>query len=313
MVRDLLIRFVFLSALMLSAVIAEESSLKALARVGSDFIYFKDLERELKGRLEYIELFKKGIHQVDKSILTQLVDRLIDRNLLIAFGNQSGFVDEERVSKMLTEFVNKMGGAKIAEERLTSYGIDWQSWRKNMSDDIRVILIGEAISKNLRSPSAEEVSKFVDANANTIYDPPRANLSVIVIGSSNELREESKLISFVQQLREKPEDFANQARRYSDGSSAQQGGELGYFAKGALTDDVEEKISKLQVGEISDPISYGDKKFIFKVNERKGGKLDDAGKNEIARENIIIKMGQEKIESILARLRSKTEIEKYKI
>jgi len=49
-------------------------------------------------------------------------------------------------------------------------------------------------------------------------------------------------------------DFADFAERYSDCPSSEEGGDLGYFGRGAMVPEFEEKAFGLKVGEVSEVV-----------------------------------------------------------
>ncbi|MBI2050190.1 MAG: peptidylprolyl isomerase [Parcubacteria group bacterium] len=78
-------------------------------------------------------------------------------------------------------------------------------------------------------------------------------------GKSDEELEQQAL-SLVVLAREEGADFAQLAREESyDAATAHQGGDLGYFGRGALEPALEQAIFGMEIGEVSDPVksSYG--------------------------------------------------------
>jgi foldase protein PrsA len=60
------------------------------------------------------------------------------------------------------------------------------------------------------------------------------------------------------------------ARNYSeDEASRDRGGDLGYVSKGALPEEIEERIFAMEEGEVSPVVELEGKFFIFKVEERR--------------------------------------------
>lgn len=66
------------------------------------------------------------------------------------------------------------------------------------------------------------------------------------------------------------EDFGELAREYSDDGSAPQGGELGWFGKGAMVPDFEAAAFALDSGQISDPVATQYGYHIIKCEGKRG-------------------------------------------
>ena len=63
------------------------------------------------------------------------------------------------------------------------------------------------------------------------------------------------------------ESFEDVARKYSNGPTAQQGGDLGYFRRGMLAKELEDKTFTLKRGELSDVIRTKQGFVILKVTD----------------------------------------------
>lgn len=76
------------------------------------------------------------------------------------------------------------------------------------------------------------------------------------------------------QLQQKPDRFAELAKKYSqDPGSAEKGGDLGYFARGAMVPAFDDAVFKLKTGEISAPVETEYGYHIIRVTGARGGKV----------------------------------------
>lgn len=297
--------------LKIAVCLAEGSELRALASVGGKIINQKDLEREIRGRLEYARFSKEEISTLDPKFISATVDRLIDRALLLNYGKQQGLVNEELVKTALSGFMDGMGGEKGAQARTAEQGVDWDAWRSNLTDDLRLLAIAEALSKKFRTPKREEVDRFMKEQPMKIFDPLRVRISVIVINPKNALWKTEELSKFIEELKKSPEKFDEQAKQVSDGASGKEGGAQGLIVKGTYDKVIEDVIYGLKVGEVSEAILFSGKKYIFKVDERKGDLPDEKAKIAMATEALIVENSKNNISKLLEDLKSKTRIEKF--
>ncbi|MBI3221978.1 MAG: peptidylprolyl isomerase [Nitrosomonadales bacterium] len=105
-------------------------------------------------------------------------------------------------------------------------------------------------------------------------------------------------------------DFAEYAKKYSDDrGSAEQGGDMGYLHGGMLAGSAAEAVSKLKVGEISEPSLLLEGVGVFKLIDRKDAKLNtfDAVKGR-ATELLINEEAERAWKDLIAQLRKKTSI-----
>jgi peptidyl-prolyl cis-trans isomerase SurA len=76
-----------------------------------------------------------------------------------------------------------------------------------------------------------------------------------------------KALAIAEEARQRGVDFAALARRKSEGSSAPEGGDLGYFKRGVMLPEFERVAFKLKEGEISDPVRTQFGWYVIKVEE----------------------------------------------
>jgi peptidyl-prolyl cis-trans isomerase C len=100
-------------------------------------------------------------------------------------------------------------------------------------------------------------------------------------------------------------DFAELARKNSDDpSAAEKGGDLGYYKKDSrMPDALKTAIFALQEGELSAPVKYGGRYYIFKVTERRAQSYTDA------LPNLLQRIQDVKIKEKLDEIRAETQVE----
>lgn len=149
----------------------------------------------------------------------------------------------------------------------------------------------------------EEVSEYYEQNKGSFTEKEQIHL--YNISTANE--EEAQVI--LEQLKAGG-DFSEIAKEKSTGSSAAQGGDLGYLTKGTVIPEVEEKIFALEIEELSEVVKTDFGFNIFKITEKKPEivKALEEVKEEIIQTLLPTKQ-KEAFDNLLEELKGKVEIE----
>ncbi|MDP6344885.1 MAG: peptidylprolyl isomerase [Alphaproteobacteria bacterium] len=126
--------------------------------------------------------------------------------------------------------------------------------------------------------------QIADDEVDEVYSRLRANagrseqrVSEIFLPIDNPQQEEEvrrSALRLLQQLRQGA-DFAAIARQFSRGATAAQGGDVGWLQPGQLSSQLDQAISKLEVGAISEPIRAAGGFYLMRINQRR--KIAPAG------------------------------------
>ena len=103
----------------------------------------------------------------------------------------------------------------------------------------------------------EDLQKYYDDNKEDYKKDPARKVKLVAINlepSEADKKLVKTKVDSIYNLAISGEDFAELAKKYSEGPSAPQGGDLGYFSKGKMVPAFEEAAFQLNKGEISEPV-----------------------------------------------------------
>jgi peptidyl-prolyl cis-trans isomerase SurA len=254
-----------------------------VARVNSAIITRNDLAKAKEQIVT--EAHDKGAdagQDVAKREADMLRD-LIDQKLLVQKAAELDITGDTELIKKLDEMRKQMGLASMEdlEEEAKKQGISWEDFRQNMRNNIVTqAVIGREVGSHIQ-PSQQETQKFYDEHKQELEQPEQVILSEILIAPTKpakegdkapdatpeELAAAEKKANDIQAELKKGAKFEEEAKKFSDGPTAAQGGSLGAFKRGTLAKELEDKTFAMKSGEISDAIRTRQGFIILKVDQ----------------------------------------------
>jgi peptidyl-prolyl cis-trans isomerase SurA len=215
---------------------------------------------------------------------------LIDQQLLIQKGQDIGVNVDADMIKKLDDLRKQMNANSMEdlEKAATEQGVSFEDFKQNMKNSmITQQVIGKEVSSKIQV-TKQEVQAYYDSHKAEMDQPEQIRLSEILVAietpkapdakegekkdalgepdpaavaaaeaKAKELEEEIKKGAFFEEV----------AKKSSNGPTAAQGGELGFFKRGVLAKELEEKTFAMKPGEVSDPIRTKQGFVILKVLE----------------------------------------------
>lgn len=122
-------------------------------------------------------------------------------------------------------------------------------------------------------PTEAQLRAFYENNKALFTEPAKQRLSLILlkVDPSSAQAVWDSALQEAQGIRErllKGADFAETARLHSGDESAAKGGDMGSMHRGAIAEHVAERLDKLAIGEISEPLQLLEGVGLFRVDER---------------------------------------------
>ena len=211
------------------------------------------------------------------------------------------------------DFAQVAAGASDARDALKGGDLGWRP-----NDSLPPLFLAELqklqpgqVSEVLRSPSGFHIIKLVEkrsGNVPVMVTQTHARHILIKISEILPESEAKKLLMEIKQRIDAGADFAEQAKRYSQDGSAQQGGDLDWLFPGQTVPEFEGAMDKLQPGMIGAVLTqFG--WHLIQVLERRNTDVSEQQKRQQARASIGTFKSDELYQDWLRQLRDRAFIE----
>ncbi len=251
-----------------------------VATVNGVDISRKDYNREVQLYKDRMARNGQSLNEQQIKIIgNQILDRMIETELLYQESRKQGVriasdEIEAQLGKIKERFSNEQEyKAAISQMNLTEDGV-----RAQIEKGLAINqLVKTRIADNIKIEE-EESRKFYDANPDLFKQPEEVKASHILVKVEQDAEAQKKSaagakIEQIQQRLKKGEDFAVLAREASEGPSAPNGGDLGYFKRGTMVKPFEDAAFALEVNQVSDVVETQFGYHLIKVYDKKPEKV----------------------------------------
>jgi peptidyl-prolyl cis-trans isomerase SurA len=198
---------------------------------------------------------------------------LIDQSLLVQRGKDMGVSVEPDVIKQLDQIriENKLPSMEALEQAVSGEGLNWEDFKNNIRNGL---LTKKVISSEVGSHiniSKDEIQKYYDEHKAEFMRPEQVVLRSIEVNTAGkdeaEVAELRKKADTARKRIMDGEDFGEIAKRYSDGSTAKQGGYLGEYKRGELSKELEDTVFKMKRNDLTEVMETKQGFLIMQVME----------------------------------------------
>src|SRR6266852_6232868 len=251
-----------------------------IARVNNEIITRSELEKarasaeddarqECQGKCTPEQL-RTDIDDRQKNTLRDL----IDQSLLIQRGKDMGVNVEPEVIKRLDQLrqQNKIDSMEDLEKAVTAQGSNWEDFKNNIRNGILTQrVIGSEVGSHITIGKGE-VEKYYNEHKKEFVRPEQVALREIEVSTEGKKDEElpelkKKAETALKRVKD-GEDFGEIAKRFSDSSTAKQGGFLGVYKRGELSKALEDIVFKMKKNELTDVMDTKQGYLVLQVLER---------------------------------------------
>jgi peptidyl-prolyl cis-trans isomerase SurA len=198
---------------------------------------------------------------------------LIDQSLLVQRGKDMGISVETDVIKKLDQIriQNKLDSMEELEKAVSGQGLNWEDFKNNIRSGL---LTQRVISSEVGSHitiGKDEVAKYYEEHKKEFVRPEQVALRSLEVNTEGKKPEElpdlkKKAETALKRIKD-GEDFGAIAKRFSDGSTAKEGGYLGVYKHGELSKELETTVFKMKKNELTDVLETKQGFLILQVLE----------------------------------------------
>lgn len=173
-----------------------------------------------------------------------LLENIIDRYLILEYARRHDIgVSQAEFQKHLNDVKNGYTERQFEEILLRNAG-DPAAWLKRFREQIIIEKVIRSVTGDVPPPHEKEMKAYFESNPGRYKVPERVRFRQIFCRSRKKATELRERI-------DKGEDPAELARKYSEGPEAENGGEVGWIAKGTLDETLDKVLFKMAPGDIS--------------------------------------------------------------
>ena len=207
--------------------------------------------------------------------LRAALDQAIDAKILLRQAMLQGLdVDDEAVEKRIEDIKKRFASNEAFQDELEAAGETMGNLRTRVRKQILAISMG--LRKRREFEEAVEVSEadvlqYYQDHKDKFTHPERVFARRIFLPSGKEQQERAAAAARLEQLRAQLDagaDFAELAKAYSSGPSADKGGAVGWVVRGDLVKELENAVFALAVGGVSDVLEMKSGFVLLKVDTK---------------------------------------------
>jgi len=237
---------------------------RVAAVVNNDVITLSEVEKRAAPELARIDQETSGAERGQKraAAMKRTLDTMIDEKLVdnelkelkVTIGDKEvdAAIDEVKKSYNLND--------EQLQQAVAREGYTLAEYREQMRKQIgRYKLISEKVRKNVKVSDADvqtEYDRMTRAEGED-YEVHVRHILIAVPRNASQAQVEQarrKAAAVAVEAREPGVDFAELAKKRSEGSSSSDGGDLGFFKRGTMVPEFERVAFNLKTGEVSEPV-----------------------------------------------------------
>ena len=247
---------------------------RIIARVNTEIVTQRQFERErdkLRAQLAQqnsgAELESK-VREFSKDLLRDLIDQA----LMVQKAKDLDINVETDVVKRLDEVRKnvKLDSLEDLQREVEKQGLIWEDFKEDIRRNLLMReVIGREVGRNVII-SREDARKFFQEHQQEFASPAGVELAQILISNEKHKPEEAekRAKDALAELKAGAR-WAEVCKKYSDDTTANEGGYIGFMKTGTLSASISEPIAKLEINEYTDLITLKSGYIILRLLDRR--------------------------------------------
>ena len=246
-----------------------------VAKVNGEDIGRADFEKQMaRTRARFQRAGRQIAPALESRLKENLIRKLVEEDLIAQKAKAEGVtLDKAEIDAKLTEHKARFGSDKAFQSFLERT----QQSEADVKGDLEKNLLRDKLFAKLlqgQEPTDEDAKKYYEENKDKYKQKEQINAQHILFKmdkTTTDADKKKKLADAKKVFGEakKPgADFGELAKKYSEGPTAQRGGDLGTFSRGRMVKQFEDVAFAAKPGEIVGPVETQFGYHIIKINEK---------------------------------------------
>ena len=221
------------------------------------------------------EMARQGMQPERDTVIQASMQRVVDSKLLAQEARRREMQpNDQRVKATMAQIEQQAGGREKLGEALGQLGMTYALLEASVIEsDLVQVFIETTIDPQV-AVTAEDVETYYKENPQMFQQPEQVHARHILMKSGAEATSEAKATALAKAAAARKravagEDFAALATELSEGPSAPQGGDLGFFGRQQMVAPFADAAFALEVGQVSEVVETQFGYHIIKVEEKK--------------------------------------------
>ncbi len=258
---------------------------KIIANIDSQIISSYELKNKVKTILFLAnqDINQENINLIKQKALQELITYKLKKNEIIKYDIQANnsLQTNNYLNNLSSRYKTDINGIKRIFE---NNNIDFDIYLEEIETEFNW---QKLIFKKFRNKIVLDENE-IDSELKNILETQSAlqeyKLAEIELSLKNNSEDKSTILKVNNEIREF--GFEKTAIKYSVSTSSSNGGDIGWISSKSLSEKILSMLSKMKIGDISQPILQTDRAIILKLLDEKKLNIDNASLNEL-REKII--------------------------